>query len=62
MHFEVEFRKGKPVPLNWHTTGKFQAMRKALDAKFTQYPNLGKLLLSIGNAVLVENAGARDDK
>lgn len=55
-----DFMKGKPVPLNWHTIDKFQAMRRALDAKFTKNPDLRQLLLSTGNAVLVENSGARD--
>lgn len=37
-------------------TWKLLAMRKALFAKFTQHPDLQKLLLSTGDAVLHENS------
>lgn len=51
-----------PVPAGWHTTGKFVAMRRALDAKFKKGSKLWSLLDRTGNAILVENAGAKDDQ
>lgn len=44
---------------NWDNS-RYQAMLKAVRAKFNQNQNLRKLLLDTGNAVLVENAGAND--
>lgn len=44
---------------NWDNN-RYQAMLKAVRAKFAQNPNLRTLLLNTGNAVLVENAGAND--
>lgn len=38
------------------STNKFDRMRRALLAKFTQHEDLGQLLLSTGNARLVESA------
>ena len=39
---------------------RFDAMIKALRAKFTQHPVLQRMLLSTGTKTLVENAGAND--
>lgn len=40
---------------NWATT-KFDRMRNVLWAKFTQHPDLGDLLMSTGEARLIETA------
>lgn len=40
---------------NWNEI-KFDVMRKALEAKFTQIPELKQLLLDTGNEELVENS------
>lgn len=40
---------------NW-STAKFDRMRAVLEAKFTQHPDLRKLLLSTGDARLIETA------
>ncbi len=44
---------------NWEAN-KFKVMQKALEAKFSQHPDLKKLLKSTGTETLVEDAGAND--
>lgn len=43
------------VDPKWHNGMKDYVMREALNAKFTQHPNLKALLLSTGQAILVEH-------
>ncbi len=43
------------VRKDWHTGVKDAVMKKALVAKFTQYPNLRKKLMDTGNKNLVEH-------
>ncbi len=52
--------KGMQLPQNWHQQVKFDAMLKALRAKFTQNQQLKNQLINTGNTILVENAGAND--
>lgn len=54
---------GKPMGRwDWkgHTNYCLNAMRWVLKEKFTQHPELKKLLINTKNALLVENAGNRD--
>lgn len=54
----VAARKGRsrklPLRRDWESA-KDKIMREALQAKFTQHPELQKLLLETGDAVLVEH-------
>jgi hypothetical protein len=54
----IAARKGRsrelPLRLDWESV-KDDIMREALYAKFTQHPELHKLLLETGDAVLVEH-------
>ncbi len=46
--------RAKPLRSDWETV-KEDVMRAAVRAKFTQHPDLGKMLLSTGDALLVEH-------
>jgi ribA/ribD-fused uncharacterized protein len=46
--------RAKTLRADWETV-KVDVMRRALRAKFTQHPDLGALLLSTGDAELVEH-------
>lgn len=49
--------QGVPLPANWDTQARFDAMHEALMAKFTQHQHLQRTLLDTGNAILVEDTG-----
>lgn len=46
--------RSRPLRRDWETV-KVSVMREALDAKFRQHADLTTLLLSTGDAVLVEH-------
>ena len=57
--FDLARANSASVRSDWDTA-RFDAMMKALRAKFEQHPALRRMLLSTGTKKLVENAGAND--
>jgi ribA/ribD-fused uncharacterized protein len=49
--------RSKPLRADWEDV-KESLMRGALHAKFTQYPSLKSLLLSTGDAILIEHTAS----